>query len=72
MFHQVGKVYESKKASIRAIEEARPITINQQQALLLDKCLTKEEINDAIDALKCNKSPGDSIQCINLSWWIPS
>ena len=58
MFNQAGKVSENKKASIRAIEEAGSTIVDQQQALLLDKCLTREEINDAIDALKCNKSPG--------------
>ena len=50
MFEQVGEEFESKKASMIAIEEAKPITI--------DQFITKDKISDAIDPLECNKSSG--------------
>ena len=58
MFDQAGGIMNNKKTCIRAMEEARPIIVEQQQVNLLDKGLTREEINDAFDALKCNKSLG--------------
>ena len=56
MFDQAGKVLDIKKASMRAIDKAKPIIVDHHHTLILEKCLTKEEVSDAIDALKCNKS----------------